>query len=122
MKDHFECLFLPLFYTALWFVIHYLVIGMNMPFYIAFIPPAYGFGHFLACRQKGHISLSADSVAIPLTISIAFIVGSIEIMTHIDSKPEALVELFTAFGTSLMGAHMIVLVSVYLYEKIKFKF
>lgn len=120
MEDRSACLFLPIFYTVLWFLMHYLVIGMKMPFYIALIPSVYGFGHFLACKHKGHIVLSADSVAIPLTIGIAFIVGSIEIMTHVDSKLEAFVYLLTAFGTSLMGAHLIVLASAYLYEKLKF--
>ena len=120
MKDRFTCYFLSIFYTLLWFLVHYSVIGVKMPFYIALIPPVYGFGHFLACKHKGHISLSADSVAIPLTIGIALVIGSIEIMAQTDPKLEALADLLTAFGASLMGAHLIVLASAYLYEKLKF--
>lgn len=120
MKDRFTCVFLPIFYTSFWFLIHYIVIGTAMLFYIAIIPPVYGFGHFLACKHKDHIALSADSIAVPLTLGLALIVGSIEIMVNMDPKLQVLANLFTAFVFSFMGAHIILYVSVYFYEKIKF--
>jgi len=122
MNDRFACLFLPLLYTLLWFFIHYLIIGMKMPFYSVLIPSVYGFGHLMACRHKGHISLSADSVALPLASVVALTLGSIEVMAHTGSKLEASVGILTAFGASLMGAHMIAFAAAYLYEKIKSKF
>lgn len=123
MKDRFACLFLPIFYILCWFLIHYIVIGTLMLFYIVIIPSVYGFGHFLACKYKDHIALSADSIAVPLTLCFAFIVGSIEIMTNnTDLKLEVLVNLFTAFAFSFMGAHIMLFASVYFYEKIKIKF
>ncbi len=123
MKDRFACLFLTIFYLSFWFLIHYVVIGSTMLLYVAIIPSVYGFGHFFSCKYNDHIALAADSVAVPLTLCIALIVGGVELMMNtIDPKLEVLVNLFTAFGFSFVGAHIMLFASVYFYEKIKIKF
>jgi len=73
-------------------------------------------------KHKDHITFSADSVAMLMTLCIALIVGGVEIMMNtIDPKLEVLANLFTAFGFSFVGAHIMLFASVYFYEKIKIK-
>jgi len=120
-KEAFKDLTFPALYTASWLSIHFLMLGLSFPVYSLAISLTYGVGHYFALTKRGHIGTSADSLAFPLaigTVIISVIIANLFPIMPADYEVfiESAIDLVMAFFVSFAGAHIFVLLMVFIYD------
>jgi len=120
-KENFKDLTFPALYTAFWLSIHFLILGLSFPVYSLSVSLVYGVGHYLALTKHNHIGTSADSLAFPLaigTVIISVIIANVFPMMPVDYDAfiKSTTHLVSAFLVSFIGAHIFVLLVVFIYD------
>lgn len=123
MHKFIEATTLPALYTTFWLLIHFYFLGDSFPVYSFLVSVGYGTGHYLAQKHRGHIALSADSLAVPIAFTIVFISILIaSIFQVLPQQPEAYtqttINLTLAFIMSFTGGHAFTMLSVFFFSTI----
>ncbi|MDH5424959.1 MAG: hypothetical protein OEY29_08210 [Gammaproteobacteria bacterium] len=123
IKKVLQDIILPVLYSCFWLTIHFSILGSSFPLYTIAMAVGYGLGHYLAQKKRGHCGLSADSIAIPVTIVIAIVSILIaKAMQFMPQEHELFINTSTAFVRSFIlsfsGAHLFILLSAYFYSMI----
>lgn len=117
MHLDWEIIFYALVYGMTWFIVHLLIIPEEYLLYAGLIAAIYALGHLVAGVRKGHIALSADSSALPLTFIVVLIT-----MVYLNFEAiniEIVVSIVSAYAISLIAGHVILFLLVYVAEKLK---
>ena len=121
MKNLINDLAYPTLYATFWLIVHFVILGLSFPVYATAVSLLYGVGHYFAQKKKGHIALSADSIALPLallTVIASIIIANLFPVMPVDHDLfiNAVSNFVIAFLVSFAGAHVFVLLSVFLYS------
>jgi len=97
------------------------MLDLSFPLYSLAVSLSYGTGHYLALTKRNHIGTSADSLALPIAIGIVIIsviIAKLFPMMPVEQEVfiKSATNLVMAFLFSFMGAHVFILLMVFIYD------
>jgi hypothetical protein len=114
-------------YALVWFVVHVTIMPIGMLWYSVLIAVAYGGGHLYAGFKRGHIALSADSIAMPAAMlvflpvviyEVVVLQGAIEVAKGDYTIYDPLLQVIKSFMFAFVGGHAVLFSAAFLWDKI----